>query len=727
MIVFPFRATCLAAVFSAPALHGGVASAVDTTAPPTPVGSVTDIYFGITVPDPYRWMEDMKSAEWQGWLKAQAMHADAVLKRIPARDAMRKRLEELANAGEFVGSVAQGGDRLFYAKTEQGRNNRRLFMREGSTGRERLLVDPDELPSDKGHHNIDFYSPSPDGMRVAVGVSAGGSEASILRIYDVAAKRFLPDTIDRTGLNAQISWRPDNRSFFYNRLPAPGPTADGEKYNKSAVYLHTLGRDPARDPAIIGWGVNSAIVFAVADLPRVFTAEGSKWAMAVVLHGDAREVSVYLAPLAAAKGQATPWRRLIGPQDAVSRVALAGDTLFALSQLDAPRGKLVRYDLNHADAAAAVVKPQAHVVLRGVYAAKDAAYVRGLDGAISRVYRAPFDGGPVTELPLPFEGAIGDMMVSSAHDGLMLRLESWTRSPLIYRLDAQGNATDTGLQKPVAIDMSSIVAERVMVKSHDGVDVPLSILSRKDAKRDGSHPTIVSGYGAYGIVAEPSFSALRMGWLERDGVFAICHVRGGGEFGADWHNSGRVLTGTKQNTVSDFIACAEYLIAQGYTSPAKLAGTGRSAGGITIGGAITQRPELFAAAHSAVGLSDMLRMETTANGSPNIAEFGTVTNADNFKVMYAISPYHRVKDGTRYPAVIVTTGVNDPRVDAWLPGKMAARLQAATASDKPVLLRVDFDAGHGLGSTKAQLTAEQADVWSFFLWQMGEPGFQPAP
>ena len=203
-------------------------------------------------------------------------------------------------------------------------------------------------------------------------------------------------------------------------------------------------------------------------------------------------------------------------------------------------------------------------------------------------------------------------------------------------------------------------------------------------------------------------------------------MRGGGEFGADWHNGGRGYL-TKQNTVSDFIACAEYLIAQGYTSRAKLAGTGRSAGGITIGGAITQQPELFAAAQSAVGLSDMLRMETTPNGAPNVAEFGTVANPDHFKVMYAISPYHRVKDGTQYPAVIVTTGANDPRVDAWLPGKMAARLQAATASGKPVLLRVDFDAGHGMGSTKAQWTAEEADVWSFFLWQMGEPGFQPAP
>src|SRR6185369_10665012 len=214
-----------------------------------------------------------------------------------------------------------------------------------------------------------------------------------------------------------------------------------------------------------------------------------------------------------------------------------------------------------------------------------------------------------------------------------------------------------------------------------------------------------------------------LAWLERGGVLAVASVRGGGEFGSDWHNAARVVKGNKQNTISDFIACAEYLVSAGYTSKAKLAGTGGSAGGITIGGAITQRPELFAAAQSAVGVSDMLRMELTPNGPPNIPEFGTVKNAEQFKAMFAISPYHHVQDGAAYPAVIVTTGANDPRVEAWEPAKMAARLQAATSSGKPVLLRVEFDAGHGVGSTKAQAVSETADVWSFFLWQMGDPAF----
>ncbi len=246
-------------------------------------------------------------------------------------------------------------------------------------------------------------------------------------------------------------------------------------------------------------------------------------------------------------------------------------------------------------------------------------------------------------------------------------------------------------------------------------------LYRKGMKQDSSNPTILSGYGAYGITMSPSFDPMRLAWLEKGGIIAIAHVRGGGELGEDWHQGAHILN--KANTALDFIAAAEYLIKNGYTSSTRLAGQGRSAGGITIGGAINRRPELFAAAHSGVGLSDLLRAELTPNGPPNIAEFGSVTNPLQFKAMLANSPYHNIRDGAQYPAVIVTTGTNDPRVASWMASKFAARLQAASASSKPVLLRVDYNAGHGMGSGKEQVVAETADVWSFFLWQMDVPGF----
>jgi prolyl oligopeptidase len=262
-----------------------------------------------------------------------------------------------------------------------------------------------------------------------------------------------------------------------------------------------------------------------------------------------------------------------------------------------------------------------------------------------------------------------------------------------------------------------------MVASHDGVQVPLSIIHRKDLRLDGTNPTLLSGYGAYGHVTAMSFEPTSLAWLERGGVIAVAHVRGGGTFGKAWHHAGR--RSTKPNTWKDFIACAEYLIKAGYTRPDKLAGRGGSAGGILVGRAMTERPDLFAAMHIAVGCTDLLRMETTMNGPPNIPEFGTVTDKDLFLGLLAMSTLHQIKDGTKYPAVILTHGINDPRVEPWQSAKTTARLQATSASGKPVLFRVDYHSGHGIGSTRKQRQEERADVWSFILWQFGDPAFQP--
>lgn len=716
-------ASAIAAIVLAATLSP--AHAADPLAPPTPEIPVTDVYHGVSVTDPYRWMEDMGSPQWKSWLQAQAEHAQAVLARITARQALRQRLSQLADAGETVRSIERRGDAVYYLKSEPGHNSWRLFVRQGVAAAERLLLDPDALPNEAGHHAIDSYMPSPNGRLVAVGVSVGGSEASVLRVLDTTSGRFLADSIDRAGLNDGVAWRPDQRSFFYNRLPAPGADGKAERYNQSAVYLHVLGRDPSRDPAVFGWGATPKRVFQSPDVPYVFTTPGSRWAWAIVLHGDAPERSFYVAPLAQVTGPAAPWRRIVGPQDVVHSAVVAGDALFAIGSRGASRGQLLRYDLAHIGRQPRVVLPQGHAVLRSAVASADAVVVEALDGGVSRLLRVPLGRGQPAVLPLPFDGIVRELSADARSTDLLVRVEGWTRAPSVLRIGADGAVTTTELQKANPLDTSGIEARRVMVPSADGTPVPLSILARKGLALDGSHPAIISGYGAYGISMEPRFSSTRLAWLERGGVLAVAHVRGGGEFGADWHNAARVVKGNKQNTISDFIACAEYLVAAGYTSSARLAGTGGSAGGLTIGGAITQRPELFIAAQSAVGLSDMLRTELTPNGPPNIAEFGTVKDAANFKTMLAISPYHNVRAGTAYPAVIVTTGANDPRVDAWEPGKMAASLQAATTSGRPVLLRVDFDAGHGMGSTKSQYLDEQADVWSFFLWQMGDPEFQP--
>ncbi len=699
-------------------LLAAAAQALASSYPETPVKPVRDRYHGVTVTDPYRWMEDMASPQFQAWLKAQSEFSAAGLKTLPGRQALRERLGQLADAGVTTGGYTPSAGQVLYLKREPGQNQRRLWLRQGVDGADRQLLDPLAVPGMPGKHSIDFYSPSPDGKKVALGLSAGGSENSTLVVMDVASGELLPERIPHAGLNQYgVSWLADGSGFFYNRHPAE------ERYNKSAVYFHRLGSSEA-DRLVFGWGTPKS-KWQIADLPYVYVSKQSKWALAEVLHGDAVDRSYYVAPLEAVlkDGAAAPWKRVVGPKERVTKAALDGDRLLALSQAKDPRRELLAFPVT--GGAPQTLLPASEQVLLEFDKGEGELLLRGLDAGVSRLTRVPLKEGAQPErLLLPFDGTVREMAALDGGEWLV-RLEGWTQPAQTLVLKPGSMPRSVNLQPPSSLDVTGLSAERVMVKSHDGVEVPLSIISPKGAMV--ARPTILTGYGAYGIVMEPGFRASRLAWAEQGGRFAVCHVRGGGELGEAWHQGAHIVN--KQNTVSDFIACAKYLIDKGYTSPQLLAGTGGSAGGITIGGAINQAPQLFAAAQAAVGVSDMLRMELTPNGAPNIAEFGTVKNPQHFKAMYALSPYHRVKDGQAYPAVIVTTGANDPRVDAWMPSKFAARLQAATAKNanaKPVWLRVDYEAGHGMGSSVSSQLDEQADVWSFFLWQFGHPAYQPA-
>jgi prolyl oligopeptidase len=354
--------------------------------------------------------------------------------------------------------------------------------------------------------------------------------------------------------------------------------------------------------------------------------------------------------------------------------------------------------------------------------------VQVLDGGIERILRVPYGSFPKVEnVVLPLEGTVIPQGSDPRVPGMLLRLQSWTDVGNLYSYDPRTRrTTNTQLDQvgPYSRDDNS-EAVNVKVRSYDGTLVPLSIRYSKGVKLDGSHPTLLVGYGAYGIVhVHPAFAPDAVAWLERGGILADCGARGGGEYGEDWHLAGKGPT--KPNTWRDFIACAEYLVDKKYTSPAHLAGDGRSAGGILIGRAITERPDLFSAAIIVSGVLDTLRSETTAHGLGDIQEFGSTKTEDGFKALYAMSAYQHVKDRTAYPAVLITAGINDPRVDPWESGKMTARLQAATSSGKPVLLRVNYGGGHGvIGATLQQVQEGRADSWSFLLWQLGDPDFQP--
>jgi prolyl oligopeptidase len=689
---------------------------------------VTETHFGVSVGDPYRYFEDPKDQGLANYFKAQSSYTRAVLDAIPGRTALAARIAQLDNAVEAVGDVQPIGGVYFYEKRPAGANTARIYTRAIAGGPERLVFDPGRFARSKNeHYSIDYFSPSPDGRYLAAGVSEGGSEKTVLHVLDVRTGRLLPDVIDR-AIYITPSWRDDGRSFYYFRTPPAAPNQpQSAKDTKGVARLHVLGRNPDRDPAIFGYGVDPRIPFAPEDAAVVTVSPRTRWAIGIIGHGVQNEVTVYAAPAAAATGAHVPWRKIAGYSDNVLEATAIADTLYLLAHKNVPRHELLALDLRAGTLRTArTVVPQSTRVIEDASLAGDGLYLRDLDGGLSTMRRLAIrrDGSAaeIGEVTLPFAGAIDGLSTDPMVPGVTFALQSWTESPRIYRTGLNLPLNDTGLRKPSAADFSGVVARELFATSADGTKVPLSIVMPKDAALDGSHPTLLDGYGAYGIVIRPAFSATRLSWYERGGIFAECHARGGGEYGEDWHFGAHIAT--KQRTVDDFIACAQYLVAQHYTSTAHLAGMGTSAGGVTIGNAIVQHPEMFAAAIDNVGDTNPVRDEFAEGGPANIPEFGTITSQVGWNALYSTDPYVHVKDGTAYPSVLAITGANDPRVAPWIVAKFAARLQAATSSGKPVLLRVDYDAGHGLlGSSRAQAQAFTTDVESYLFWQLGDPAF----
>jgi prolyl oligopeptidase len=691
---------------------------------------VTDEYYGRKIVDPYRYMEDLKNPKVLEWIKAQADYTTNVLARIPAREKLLARIHELNTAAtaRVVNVQVLPGDVLFFEKTLASENVAKLYVRRGFHGDEKLLLDPVKLDKPGGPpHVINYYLPSFDTQHVVLGISEGGSEQAVIHIVDTATAHESAETIDRAAMGI-LAWK-DAKSFFYNREQKMLPDMPAtEKELKSVVWLHAIGTEVEADVPILGYDRSPLVKVEQIDIPVVSTDPSSSIATAILAHGVETEVTVYDAPVASLSAAGgIPWKKVADVQDQITGAAQRGDELYLLSHKDAPRFQILRTSLSHPDVAhATILLPQGDTVLTSLAAAKDALYVRALDGPVARVMRVPYAGGAAEPIKLPFEGNVDFAGSDSRVPGILLVLSSWVKAPRIYSYNPDTKQLqDTGLQ-PLGKydDPSEVVSQEVKVPSYDGALVPLSIVHRKDVKLDGSNPVLMMGYGAYGITTDPAFNPRLLAWLERGGIYAVAHVRGGGVYGDSWYRAGYKLT--KPNTWRDFITCAEYLVKQKYTSPGKLAGIGGSAGGILIGRAFTERPDLFAGAIDAVGVSDTLRVEFSENGIVNVPEFGSVKTQEGFEDLYTMSSYDHIAKDTPYPAVMLTTGINDPRVTPWQAAKMTARLQAATSSGKPILLRVDYEAGHGIGNTKAQQEKENADEWSFLLWQFGVPEFQPA-
>lgn len=722
-------ALLLAAQFAA---HAQGAS--PTVAPPPK--DVPETFFGTTVHDPYRWLEDVKSPETMAWMKATSERSHAALAALPGRQTLLDALEKYDSSvsARVFGVVRETGDRWFYERRGATENQFKLLMRQGTAGRERVLVDPEAIEKRTGKpHAINYFGVSPGGTHVAYGLSAQGSEAAVLHVLDTRSGRSLGRPITRTDYGSP-SFSADGRHLLFSRLQAlaPGMPAT-EKYQRSQTFLMRLGGDAEKARRIFGLGV-PGVDITPAEIPiAAFTHDG-RWIIGYVYNGTQREITLYATPAPPVlAGKPPRWTKLVSAADEVTGAAYFDDGLYLVSHRGAPRSQVLRLSLKAPDIAKAeVIVPQGEQVVTGIAAAADALYIERRDGNVKRLLKRAHAGGAAAqEVRLPVEGSFqlnADESLASAADprlsGLVLELQSWNRARQIYLVTADGTVSNSGLQPQGPYDApADIVATEVKVASHDGALVPMSIIHRKGVALDGRNPTILYGYASYGITEEPVFSPGRLAWLDAGGVLAVANPRGSSVYGQDWYKAG--WQATKPNTWKDFIACAQWLIAQKWTSPERLGILGGSAGGILVGRAMTARPDLFAAVVPAVGALDMVRAEVTPNGVPNIPEFGTRTTEAGFRALLAMSTYHQIVDGTKYPAVMLTHGVNDPRVEVWHSTKTAARLAAASTSGKPILLRLDFDAGHGVGNTRRQQQQERADIYAFFLWQMGVEGFQP--
>ena len=711
------------------------ATAQTNTAPVAAVRNVTDNFFSTTITDPYRYFENRKSPEVVAWMKAHNDQARATLAKIPGRDVMLANLTRYdASVSDRVGSITRlPGDLYFLERRAATDNQFKLYMRSGLTGTDKLLVDPEALEKSTGKpHAINWYTPSPDGSVVAYGLSQGGSEEAVLHLLNTATGKPIGQPISRANYGG-VDWTADSKTLVFNRLQEMRKgMPETQKYQRSQMMMLTPGQAVSTARVAFGDKLKGVDITPV-ESPTVSLTHDGRWAIGAVYNGTQREISLFFAPQASVLAGTAKWQRIVSRSDAVTSFSYFNDTLYLVTHAGAPRSQVLALDLKAPQIAKAqVVVPASDRVVIRVATAADALYVETRDGNIKRLFKRAYEVAAVAaEVPLPVEGsfALGDgESGASAADprlpGVLIELESWTRARQVFAVAADSKVSNTGLQPAGRFDApTDIEATEVKVPSHDGALVPMSIIHRKGVKLDGSNPTLLYGYASYGITEEPFFSPSRLAWMDAGGVFVIANPRGSSVYGNDWYKAG--FQASKPNTWKDFIACAEYLIAQKYTSPSKLGILGGSAGGILVGRAMTERPDLFAAVIPAVGALDTLRFETTANGVPNIPEFGTVKTEAGFKALQAMSTYDNVKPGVAYPAVMLTHGVNDPRVDVWESTKTAARLKAATSSGKPVLMRLDFDAGHGIGNTKKQQLAERADNFSFLLWQMGVAGYQP--
>ncbi|MDZ4863136.1 MAG: prolyl oligopeptidase family serine peptidase [Gemmatimonadota bacterium] len=674
------------------------------TYPASRTDPIIDTLHGVAVPDPYRWLEDGDSDEVRVWTAAQNGLTEAYLGAVPGRGAIRDRLAQLLTIGALSTPTPARG-RYFYQRRDGSQNQPVLYVRDGVTGEDRVLLDPNTL-SAEGTTALDWTHPSEDGALLAYGLSEDGSEASVLRVMEVASGRDLGEAIAGTRA-CDLAWLPDNSGFYYTRYPAAGTVPAGEEQYHRSVYLHRLGADANAD----------ALVFKPMEKehwPGVGLSPDGGWLIVTVAR-TFDQTDLYLQERAVGGPLVSVVRDLPFSFDG----QVVGHRLYIRTNLQAPNYRLFVTDPRSPGQAAwrEIVATRANAVLDGVMITRTRLVLSYLERATSRLQLATLDGTERSELELPTIGSVFGWGAEPDGMELFYGFSSYTVPPSVYRMDLGTGITTLWRRVEADIKPEQFEVRQVTYSSRDGTPVTMFLVHRTDLKRDGSAPAYLTGYGGFNISMTPGFSRSLLAWLEQGGIMAVPNLRGGGEYGESWHQAG--MLERKQNTFDDFIAAAEYLIRERYTVPARLAIAGGSNGGLLMGAVLTQRPELFRAVIIQVPLLDMLRYHRFRIARLWIPEYGSSEDAEQFAWLAAYSPYHHVEPGTPYPAVLLATAESDSRVDPLHARKMAARLQASTTSDHPILLRLEQRAGHGAGKPMSKVLDELVDSWSFVAAELG--------
>ena len=670
--------------------------------PETAIKMVEETLHGVMVQDPYRWLEDSESPEVRDWIEQQVTYSSDYLQQLKHREQLQKRMAEILASGSIISPVEAGG-RYFYARRAGEQDQPVVYMREGLDESDHVLLDPNTM-SDDGTTTVDWFVPSKDGKLLTYGKSLQGTETSTLYILNIATGETLEDVIPKVRF-ANPQWLKDSSGFYYSRPQDIASVGPGEELYNRRVYFHKLGSNYEKDPLIFGQGLEKA------HIPDAMLSADEQYLLLDTFLGWGRN-HLYVRSTRSGKTDTIAEDGKYSYQGQVK-----GNTLYLLTNAEAPRYQVFAVDLRSPNRSNwKLIIPESESVIEYARVAGDRLFVGRMIDAHSELYSYNLDGTSEQSIPLPGLGTVESISSDPSQDEVFFEYSSFVQAPIIFHLAKQSLQPEhwESLESPV--DALEYQVKQVFYSSRDETKIPMYLIAKKGTLEDGTVPGLLYGYGGFNIALTPSYSTWIFPWIEAGNVLAIANLRGGSEYGEEWHRAG--MLGNKQNVFDDFIAAGEFLKAKKLVDPDKLIIHGRSNGGLLMGAAITQRPDLWRAVVCGVPLLDMLRYDRFRMAKLWVSEYGSAEDSEQFEWLHAYSPYHNVREGESYPATLIYTADSDSRVDPMHARKMVARLQAANTGREPMLLRYEQSAGHGSGKPLNKIVEEWSDIWSFVFAQL---------